>query len=240
MCRLNYPIMTAEIKNKPKGKSRAEDTRIDVRFPLSILQAIEQIAEQDGAKIHHISGKRILTPTVIELVRLGLGQVSDKYQLEISDTRSDHLSGKISDTLTPRVELIEGELADLKKLVTDLSDKLSDSLSGTSAAKLSDELSEAVSDNLPVIAATLPNELSDTMTDILPDSLADKVSNIKISPKTKPEGALTISDLTEKMGKTRQAIEQRRDSEAGLTDWGYKAERIGRNWYYCPIDPLSK
>ena len=94
MCRLNYPIMTAEIKNKPKGKSRAEDTRIDVRFPLSILQAIEQIAEQDGAKIHHISGKRILTPTVIELVRLGLGQVSDKYQLEISDKLSDSLSDK--------------------------------------------------------------------------------------------------------------------------------------------------
>ena len=270
--RLNYPTMTAEIKNKPKGKSRADDTRIDVRFPPSILEAIEQIAEQDGAKIHHISGKRILTPTVIELVKLGLGQVSDKYQLEVSDTRSDYLSGKISDTLTPRVELIEGELADLKKLVTDLSDKISDSLSVTniiklsdnSSDRLSDELTESVSDNTPDTLSDINTHLSDNLSDILPgvtpnmltgkiadmmmdsndlnlsDDLTDKMSDIKTSPKIKPEGALTISDITEKLGKTRQAIEQRRDSEAGLTDWGYQAERIGRNWYYSPIDPRSK
>ena len=174
--------MTAEIKDKPKGKSRADDTRIDVRFPLSILQAIEQIAEQDGAKIHHISGKRILTPTVIELVRLGLCQVSDKYQLEISDTRLDHLAGKVSDTLTPRVELIEGELADLKKLVTDLSDKLSDGLSVTSAVKLSDNNSDKLSDKLPeLVSDTICDTLSDIniqLSDTLPDKLPKRLEGL--------------------------------------------------------------
>jgi hypothetical protein len=166
MYRLNYRTMTAEIKDKPKGKSRADDTRIDVRFPLSILQAIEQIAELEGAKIHHISGKRILTPTVIELVRIGLSQVSDKYQLEISAVKSDTLLGNLSDNLTPRVEAIEGELADLKKLVDNLSVKLSDSLSETRVIELSDNVSDIIADNLPdAVADARRDNLSDDISD---------------------------------------------------------------------------
>jgi hypothetical protein len=270
MYRLNYRTMTAEIKDKPKGKSRADDTRIDVRFPLSILQAIEQIAELEGAKIHHISGKRILTPTVIELVRIGLSQVSDKYQLEISAVKSDTLSGNISDNLTPRVEAIEGELADLKKLVDNLSVKLSDSLSETRMIELSDDVSDIIADNLPdAVADARADNLSDDISDIkeaFSVGVASAVPNRVVSttdsnapggmvatppPKKNPtldssqihprnltqevEGkGLTMAELVEKLGKTRQAIEGARD-KGTLGEWGYRAQKVGRNWLYWAV-----
>lgn len=219
--------MTSEIKDKPKGKSRADDTRIDVRFPLSIIQAIEQIAEQDGAKIHHISGKRILTPTVIELVRIGLSQVSDKYQIEVLDVKSDNVSVKISDSLTPRVEVIEGELAELKKLVNDLSTRLSDKISKTSSIKLLNDLADSALDNLSDISA-------DSLSQSVPDNLAD----IATDPPVRSPARYKVGELADKLAVRRQAIESHRD-RGTLGELGYEARQDGRNWYYYPTETTS-
>jgi hypothetical protein len=109
-----------------KSKSRASDSRIDVRFPLDILAAIEAIAVAEDAPVHHISKKPILTPTVIRLVRIGLASVGGDYGLELSDKTSEVLSGSSSNGINKRIDAIEGELADLKKLISELSDKSSD------------------------------------------------------------------------------------------------------------------
>jgi hypothetical protein len=56
------------------------------------------------------------------------------------------------------------------------------------------------------------------------------------SPKQpKPEGALTRNEIAEKLGKSRQAIEARRD-KGTLEEWSYRAEKIDGNWYYFPIE----
>lgn len=118
-------------------KTRQSDSRIDVRFPDEIYEAIKSIAQKDGAKIHHRSGEIILTPTVVKLIRIGISHLSDEYQISLSDTH-------LSDNLTSRVVAIEQELSDLKKLVTTLSDRLPD--------KLTDKESDIVSDKLPSIS----------------------------------------------------------------------------------------
>jgi hypothetical protein len=98
-------------------KVRQTDNRIDVRFPPDIYEAIKAVAEQDGAKIHHRSGEIILTPTIVRLVKAGLDSLSDIYPINLSD--------KISED-NPRVTAVEGEIVEIKKLLAELSVKLSD------------------------------------------------------------------------------------------------------------------
>jgi hypothetical protein len=118
---------------QPK-KIRQSDSRIDVRFPDEIYEAIKSIAQKDGAKIHHRSGEIILTPTVVKLIRIGISHLSDEYQISLSDTN-------LSDNLASRVVAIEQELSDLKKLVITLSDSLSDKPKDNKSDNLSDKFS---------------------------------------------------------------------------------------------------
>jgi hypothetical protein len=50
----------------------------------------------------------------------------------------------------------------------------------------------------------------------------------------KPDGGLTIAELAEKLGMKRQAIESKRNAGT-LEGLGYRAEQVGRSWYYLPI-----
>jgi hypothetical protein len=46
---------------------------------------------------------------------------------------------------------------------------------------------------------------------------------------------LTMAQLVEKLGKTRQTIEGARD-KGTLGEWGYRAQKVGRNWLYWAVD----
>jgi hypothetical protein len=114
-----------------KYQTREHDTKIDVRFPEGVYGAIELIATADEAKIHHISNKRVLTPTVIKLVKLGISQLiaqyPDKYPINLSDTGlSDTNSIDLSDNALTRLTTVEAEVESLKKLIEGLSDKSDD------------------------------------------------------------------------------------------------------------------
>jgi hypothetical protein len=114
-----------------KYQTREHDTKIDVRFPEGVYGAIELIATADEAKIHHISNKRILTPTVIKLVKLGISQLiaqyPDKYPINLSDIGlSGTNSINLSDNALTRLTTVEAEVESLKKLIEELSDKLDD------------------------------------------------------------------------------------------------------------------
>jgi hypothetical protein len=78
---------------------RSDDkiVRLDVRFPKSIHDEIEALAIANGSPIHHISKKPTLTPTILNLIRLGLDNYSpealERIQVKIE-------SDKISKVLT--------------------------------------------------------------------------------------------------------------------------------------------
>jgi hypothetical protein len=103
-------------------KTKQNDSRIDVRFPEEVHEAIKLIAEKDGAKIHHRSGEVILSPTVVKLVQLGIRALSDDSPISLSDCLPDNISY--------RVLAVEQELSDLKKFmivsIGNLSDKVSE------------------------------------------------------------------------------------------------------------------
>jgi hypothetical protein len=78
---------------------RSDDkiVRLDVRFPKSIHDEIEALAIANGSPIHHISKKPTLTPTILNLIRIGLDNYSpealERIQVKIE-------SDKISKVLT--------------------------------------------------------------------------------------------------------------------------------------------
>jgi hypothetical protein len=71
--------------------------RLDVRFPKSMHDDIEALAIANGAAIHHISNRPTLTPTILELIQIGLDNYSPEA-LERIQARIE--SDKISKVLT--------------------------------------------------------------------------------------------------------------------------------------------
>jgi hypothetical protein len=162
------------IEDTQTKKTRQSDSRIDVRFPDEIYEAIKSIAQKDGAKIHHRSGEIILTPTVVKLIRIGISHLSDDYQISLSDTHlSDNLTSRVVAKLARRLSSFEQELSDLKNLVTTLSvsDRLPD--------KLTDKESDTVSDEYPSIsiAQTHPRQVATTAKKQKPEDEPDWVNN---------------------------------------------------------------
>ena len=91
---------------------RSDDkiVRLDVRFPKSMHDDIEALAIANGAAIHHISKKPTLTPTILNLIRLGLDNYSPEA-LERIQARIE--SDKISKVLTDNchdLEILEAKL----------------------------------------------------------------------------------------------------------------------------------
>lgn len=160
-------------------KTRQSDSRIDVRFPDEIYEAIKSIAQKDGAKIHHRSGEIILTPTVVKLIRIGISHLSDDYQISLSDTHlSDNLTSRVVAKLARRLSSFEQELSDLKKLVTTLSDRLPD--------KSTDKESDTISDKSPstsnakraeAVEQSQPSQVATTAKKQKPEDEPDWVNN---------------------------------------------------------------
>ena len=100
---------------------RSDDkiVRLDVRFPKSIHDEIEALAIANGSPIHHISKKPTLTPTILNLIRLGLDNYSpealERIQAKIeSDKISKVLTDNCRDLDSIKAELLEqlrGEIA---------------------------------------------------------------------------------------------------------------------------------
>jgi hypothetical protein len=71
------------------AKPQEKITKLDLRIPNELFAQIKEIAIEDGAKIHHISGEPTLSPTAIKLMeeaikyrKLGLKQEDDEMKSE--------------------------------------------------------------------------------------------------------------------------------------------------------------
>ncbi|MCB8762191.1 hypothetical protein [Planktothrix agardhii] len=91
---------------------RSDDkiVRLDVRFPKFLHDEIEALAIANGSPIHHISKRPTLTPTILDLIRLGLDNYSpealERIQVKIE-------SDKISKVLTDNCNDLEALKAEL-------------------------------------------------------------------------------------------------------------------------------
>jgi hypothetical protein len=82
-----------------RGSARSDGkiVRLDVRFPKLLHDKIEALAMANNEPIHHISKKPTLTPTILDLINIGLDNYSTEA-LERIQVRNE--SDKITKVLT--------------------------------------------------------------------------------------------------------------------------------------------
>lgn len=110
---------TATTNKRVIPRSDNKIVRLDVRFPKLLHDEIEALAIARGEPIHHISKKPTLTPTILNLIRIGLDNYSpealERIQAKIeSDKISKVLTDNCIDLDSIKAELLEqlrGEIA---------------------------------------------------------------------------------------------------------------------------------
>ena len=93
--------------------SRQTDTvtRVDIRIPNHLYSQIQSIAiAHYNAKIHHRSNKPELTPTILELIQIGIAHIESNLPVAYESV-TDELKKQIRD-LDARLSEVEGKLSE--------------------------------------------------------------------------------------------------------------------------------
>ena len=92
--------------------SRQTDTvtRVDIRIPNHLYSQIQSIAiAHFNAKIHHRSNKPELTPTILELIQIGIAHIESNLPVA-DESVTGELKKQISD-LDMRLKEVESKLS---------------------------------------------------------------------------------------------------------------------------------
>lgn len=95
--------------------SRQTDTvtRVDIRLPNHLYSQIQSIAiNHFNAKIHHRSNKPEVSPTILELIQIGIAHIESN--LPVSDEVSE---GKVADDLRRQIKQLDARLSEVESLL---------------------------------------------------------------------------------------------------------------------------
>ncbi|MGV2831659.1 hypothetical protein [Myxosarcina sp. GI1(2024)] len=91
-------------------------TRVDIRLPNKLYDQISAIAVNHfHAKVHHRSNKPEVTPTILKLIELGIGQLESSPDIEETDTE---LKERVRD-LDARLREVEAKLSGVKTVAVE-------------------------------------------------------------------------------------------------------------------------
>lgn len=72
-------------KTQPQAKVEGinqQIVRADIRIPVDLYAQLEAIANEQGQKKHHITGRPMVSPVILELLELGLHHYQSEKSLE--------------------------------------------------------------------------------------------------------------------------------------------------------------
>lgn len=107
--------------------------RLDVKLPLAVYEQISDIAVKSfDAKIHHISNKPEITPTLLYLLELGIESFTNGNEL-VKKSNTDNIpinDNRIKELIKDELIPVQSKLDELSELVYRLTntDKLTDTL----------------------------------------------------------------------------------------------------------------
>jgi hypothetical protein len=90
------------------ARASGKTMKVDVALPLDIFETVVRLAEESDAPIHHRSHQPVLSPTILQLIALGIQSVEDNPDLLTADTSNRANDSRIS-ALFERVEKLEDE-----------------------------------------------------------------------------------------------------------------------------------
>jgi len=97
--------MATKTQAKTEGINQ-QIVRADLRIPVEMYAQLETIANEQGMKKHHITGRPMVSPVILELIELGLHHYSSQNRLG-GDT-----TGLVPDTVSSKldIEALKAEL----------------------------------------------------------------------------------------------------------------------------------
>jgi hypothetical protein len=92
------------------ARASGKTMKVDVSLPLDVYETVVRLAEEADAPIHHRSNQRVLTPTVLQLIALGIQTLEENPELLTADIskRFTANDSRIS-ALLNRVEKLESD-----------------------------------------------------------------------------------------------------------------------------------
>ena len=109
-----YPIYP--IVSDMTGRKTDFVTRVDIRIPNELYQQISDLAVNHfNAKIHHRSHKPEVTPTILELIKIGIAHLESTLPVTqdvTAETVTDNLEQQIAQ-LDSRLATVENKLSGL-------------------------------------------------------------------------------------------------------------------------------
>jgi hypothetical protein len=99
--------------------------RLDVRFPKSMHDEIEALAIAGGAAIHHISKRPTLTPTILDLIRIGLDHYSPEAleRIQAKSVSVNRVTDNYLDLDSIKADLIDQLRGELQTLANSIAEK---------------------------------------------------------------------------------------------------------------------
>lgn len=95
-------------------KTRHTDTvtRVDVRIPKELYDEIQKIAiAQFNAKIHHRSNKPEISPTILELIKIGIAHLDSESNLPVTDKMAGDELREWIEELDSRLTVVEKKIS---------------------------------------------------------------------------------------------------------------------------------
>jgi hypothetical protein len=92
------------------ARASGKTMKVDVALPLDIFETVVRLAEESDAPIHHRSHQRVLSPTILQLIGLGIQSLEENPELLTADISKRFMvnDSRISSLLN-RVEELEGD-----------------------------------------------------------------------------------------------------------------------------------
>lgn len=99
--------------------------RLDVRFPKLLHDEIEALAIAKGEPIHHISNRPTLTPTILDLIRIGLDHYSPEAleRIQAKSVSVNRVTDNCIDLDSLKAELLEQLRGELQTLADTIAEK---------------------------------------------------------------------------------------------------------------------
>ena len=102
--------------------------RCDIRIPVSIYSKLEALAVSEGSKAHHITGRPMVSPIILEVLEVGLRHYKSEKSSEGDSTGlvPDSVQGVPLDIETLKGELKGELLSELRGELQTLADAIAE------------------------------------------------------------------------------------------------------------------